>query len=391
MRNPKRQIAPWVIAVLLAMACGSLTERVTATHLAPAITASAWKPAAQRRVTALRPLRPAPGVEDSDVEPLVEAQQLRCADAWRARLRRRRGQMGVPRTPDDAFEHALLTMRLSLSAPEDARREVTAARQRWPASVELAWLAAIHCSEGAQCTAAWRHLAFLEPDNAAVWLLAMGTALRKHDRPGYQEALQRAAAARIFEPHHGMVFLHARAAIASLPMPASCLTPRALASMQKNFGRPPTAADWADFDAVNAEFAYGTTPGYGALKPCGARSHPSGTVRHDCIALLSLIATGNTLFDQKLAWHMLLDLSPGGADGVRYRERWRQVSWLTQEMWLHQGIPAGEITRQWTQGEVATVLARAMAEGHWPPPPGWEPDDAAVVRALSGSGPPPGP
>ncbi|WP_166211524.1 hypothetical protein [Cognatiluteimonas telluris] len=123
MRNPKRQIAPWVIAVLLAMACGSLTERVTATHLAPAITASAWKPAAQRRVTALRPLRPAPGVEDSDVEPLVEAQQLRCADAWRARLRRRRGQMGVPRTPDDAFEHALLTMRLSLSAPEDARRE----------------------------------------------------------------------------------------------------------------------------------------------------------------------------------------------------------------------------------------------------------------------------
>lgn len=388
-----RRVAILMIAAVLAGAYGALGDGAIPTGVAHA----AGSPQL-RRVTAPRTApagtsRQAPNIAVDNQEPGIDPQQARCMDDWRQQLRQRREALASPTTADMAIEHALLTMELSFqpqyAGRGDTERELTTARMRWPDNVELAWLGAQQCTTEAACQAAWQHLASLEPDNAEVWLMAMAAAAQKHDEAAYEEALRAGAASHVYDPHHGLVFLHARAAMAGLPVPDSCQTPAQIASLRRELGRQPTAADWMDVDAVTMEGVASSEP-FGGLRSCRASSHPSGVHREDCIALLSLVATGDTLLDRKLALHMLVDLNPGGVDGVQLRERYRRVSWLVQQTWFRQTIPEGEIARQWTQGEAATVLARAIAEGRWPPPAGWHPDDAAALRVLMHRQGPPG-
>ena len=370
----RKSIAILAIATVLALACWWLVDRhAVAGHAPPAQHAQRSSPAVADPAAARTSIR-ASNIAAPDPDPDAAARQSDCMHDRRAQLQHRRAQLGSPATPDAAIEYAFLT---SLSAPDmapgETARELTAASERWPANVELAWLAAHHCPRAA-CASAWRHLAALEPDNAAVWLMAMADTTRAHDQAGYEQALQRAGAARVYDPHDGLVFLHARAVLAALPVPERCRTPGQLASLRQELGRTPTADDWADLESVNTEAALGGAD-HGGLQGCRATAQPSGTRRQDCIALLSLVASGRTLGDQALALHMLLALEPDAAGTSQLRERYRRVRWLIRQTRLARGIPPGALIQQWTQGEVATLQARAIAEGRWPPPADWLPDD----------------
>jgi hypothetical protein len=385
----RRRVAMLVVAAaVVGVACWSLGDRASIALAARATTpshsvvvATAHVPAAGRPQQA-----PSDPATDAVADTVVGTAQAYCMDDRRRQLQQRRAQLGVPGSPDTVVEDAVLTWQASpgMPAQQEAARALIAGSRRWPTNIELAWFSALGCVTDADCKDAWRHLASLEPDNAAVWMMAMATARRTHDAPAYEQALRRAGAARVYQPHHGLVFLHARAALAGLAVPDRCRTPEQLAAMRRDLGRTPTAADWADLEAGALEAAMGG-PGYSELKACRASAHPAGSDRQDCIALLSLIATGNTLVDQKLALHMLLELAPESPEGDRdLRERYRQLAWLIEQTRIPRQMPAGYPAQLWMQGEVATLQARAIAEGRWPPPADWLPADAESCALIRG-------
>jgi hypothetical protein len=384
----RRRAALLAIAVVLVGACGwMLGDRIPPTASARA-TVQARPPdtMAGRTPAARRARRGAIVAAAADRETAEDTAQAHCMDDRRWQLQQRRAQLGAADSPDTVIEAAMLAQRsLDPAAHTAAARELQAGSQRWPENIELAWFNAHGCESDASCEEAWRNLASLEPDNAAVWLIALAAASRRHDARAYKEALRRAGAARVYQPHHGLVFLHARAALAALPVPDSCRTPQQLASLQRELGRAPTAADWADLEAGAMEAAMGGAT-YGGLKACQASANPRGGDRQDCVAVLSLIATGNTLVDQQFALHMLLKLDPGApGDGRDLRERYRQLAWLIEQTRIQRQMPAGYPAQLWMQGEVATLQARAIAEGRWPPPADWLPADAesrALIRGM---------
>ncbi|MDQ3057724.1 MAG: hypothetical protein M3Q96_08360, partial [Pseudomonadota bacterium] len=155
-------------------------------------------------------------------------------------------------SPDKAITHAFVTLLLSSASSNPdpgaaAAQEFRAARERWPENLELAWFNIQHCVEARGCNrnADWRHLQRLDPENAAVWMLAMQAAIQRKDDVGFEQALQRAADARAYDPRHGTTFLHVRQVLLSFPMPASCQHADTAAELEKTFGRPARAIDWA--------------------------------------------------------------------------------------------------------------------------------------------------
>ncbi|HST45796.1 MAG TPA: hypothetical protein VLK29_11305, partial [Luteimonas sp.] len=167
-------------------------------------------------------------------------------------------------------------------------------------------------------------------------------------------------------------------------MPASCLDAATLDGLRTVFGRPATARDIADLDAMTMERAE-WTPAHAAVSGCVDPGLDDATRRH-CIALLGRVATGDTLIDQLVALSALIRLHPAGVAQDALRERYRQVQWLGEQ---GATVPpdAGFIARRIADGEVAAIRGVLQARGDWPAPDGWLPA-GPDARALIVTGRP---
>lgn len=316
--------------------------------------------------------------------------QSRCMRDRVRQLRLEHERLHNPETPGQAIDHALLTQMLSLWGTDSAStagiaavgRELRAARRHWPDSLELAWFSMRNCSESLGCDREdeWNHLASLDPDNTAVWMLAMDMASRRHDDDAYVQALHRAATAKFYDSRFGMIFLHAQPLLTSSPRPDECQHPDTIAQLTDLLGHAPDASDLANVEASTLEFAFGM-PAFGPLSGCALESSAMNAQRRrDCTALLSRIAAGDTLMEQYVALRYLIPLAGDGPEGLALRERYRQLRWLTTEV-PRTHLPADYFTRLWVDGEVALLREAAIAQHRWPPPSDWLPDDARS-RAL---------
>lgn len=315
-----------------------------------------------------------------------------CYRDYRQSLRDYRDRLGLARNADEAVDRMLLDMLAADPGPgvfEQLARGYRAARQRWPDDLELSWLALDHC--GKDCDAEVRHLLTVDPDNAAAWMAAMSASRSDHDEAGFAYALQRAASAKIYDSRMGVIFLHARTLFARAPVPDSCLTPQSLAGLRRDVGREPTNDDRIDIMAFALEAAIGM-PALSGMTACIPRpSAPSlpDTQRRQCAALLSRVARGDTLAEQKIAVSGLLRLETDPARLSQLRERYRQLQWL-QTVSFGKPLPEHYATRVWSQGEVNTMQAIAIERGLWPPPPDWLPDDPQARALILGEPPPSG-
>lgn len=320
----------------------------------------------------------------AEVATTTAPQQAHCSQRRVQQLRLASERLRNPATPEQAIQHALLSQILSLrGAPADpgidarsAGLELRAARRRWPDNLELAWSSVRYCSEGLGCDreTEWSHLATLDPDNGAVWMLAMGMALQRHDDAAYGQALHRAAGAKFYDSRIGTTFLHIRPLLASLPQSDECWGQENTAQLTELIGHAPSASDWADIEASSLELALGM-PGLAELSGCRPQAPTmSAQRRRDCMSLLSQIAAGETLLEQNIALRWLIPLTGDGPEGMALRERYRRLLWLwTQVPRTH--MAADYFSRLWADGEVAMQMEAAIAQHRWPPPPDWLPDD----------------
>lgn len=331
---------------------------------------------------------------DSRDAPGTGPDSIRCSQERLRRLQTRLDDLKHPATPDQVIQHVLLTIMLSLQVPDETgpgrvARELDAARRRWPDNLDLAWLSAQHCREQSGCDhdAALRHLLALDPENAAAWLLAMQTARLRGDDAGYGRLLHRAAASSIYDPRIGVIFLQARVLLASMPQPTYCVDQANAVELTRLLGHAPTTDDWAVAGASLLESALGL-PAYGGLSGCNDSSQPLPVARRrDCIALLARVADGDTLLEQNLALGLLIRLTGDGPGHAQLRERYRRLRWLWTQV-----PPSGSpdySARIWADGEVAALRELAIAQGRWPPPPDWLPnDDRSRALIVSGRLPP---
>lgn len=335
----------------------------------------------------------------AELGTFADPRQARCNQHRTRQLRLARERLRSPATPEQAIDHVLLTQMLSLwGLPADsaanaraAGLELLAARRRWPDNLELAWSSMRYCSQSLGCDreAEWNHLAALDPDNAAVWMLAMDMASQRHDDKAHRQALHRAAGAKFYDSRAGTTFLHARPLLASLERPDRCEGQDTLAQLAELIGHAPSASDWADVEASNLELAFGI-PELSSLSACGPQAPAMDAQRRrDCMALLSRIAAaGDTVIEQYVALRFLIPLAGDGPEGIALRERYRRLRWLwTQVPRTH--MPADYFSRLWADGEVAMLTEAAIAQHRWPPPPDWLPDDErSRMLIVSGSLPP---
>ncbi len=310
--------------------------------------------------------------------------QVRCRRQRTQQLRLARERLRSPATPGQAIQHALLSQMLALRAPpvdaEASARGVDsewrAARHRWPDNLELAWSSMRNCDQTRGCDpeAEWRHLATLDPDNAAVWMEAMELATRRHDDSAYDEALHRAATAKFHDSRIGTTFLHLQPLLASLPHPDACRNQSDVAELTGLLGHAPSASDWAGVEASSLEFAFGI-PAYGSLSGCSLEAPAmSAQRRRDCMALLPRVAAGYTLLEDNIALRFLIPLAGDGADGMALRERYRRLRWLWTQL-PRTRMPKDYFSRLWADGEIALLTEAAIAQHLWPPPPDWLPAD----------------
>lgn len=326
-----------------------------------------------------------------------------CAKASRGRLQAIRSALDPARSAEDAFAHAVLGELLALGASgpgapdalQRAAQDATAWQRlarRWPGDLDIAWRAATTCSPRLGCDedAALRHLLAAESDNAAAWLLAMRAAWNRGDPVAYDAALARAAASPRYAPRTGSVFLRLQPLLAAAPLPSTCIRADGAAALSASLGRAATAEDWAGVEALSMEFAFGNAFDYGSLSGCA----PSGTDmparrRGDCIAVLSWLADGDTLVERHIALPLLVRLGGDTPQGRTWRERYRQLLYLRQQV-PPRGLLPGEPARLLAIGEVEALRQQAIAQGAWPPPADWLPADPRQRMLVTHGRLPPG-
>jgi hypothetical protein len=312
-----------------------------------------------------------------------------CDNDFKSELQAYRAELGPARTADEALDQLLLDT-LAMR-PEDWMTGTpwltfAEASKRWPNDVDLAWIGFDRCGEFCDRTAAARHLVAVDPDNTATWMVAMADARERGDENAFDKALQRAAGAKVYDPRGGIVFLHARRLLEQVPLPDSCLSP--IASLAAAFGQRYDDDERKDLMADGLEAAT-TTFAWAGISACNPKAFPlSGTQRRQCQAVLSRVASGDSLSEQVLAVRQLLLFENDVPRQRELRERYRQLRWLmTQAMPDAGSIQSRYLVQKWSQGEVMALTKLAVDRRQWPPPADWLPNDGARY-VITGEPPP---
>jgi hypothetical protein len=387
----------WIAAILIALALlavvawrnendSSRESRVATTPASRTATATVADSSDQRAAATSTMAASTVAAADAGNMSALKA----CDLDFRRNSRGYRDQLGPARSADEAIDRLLLDF-VATDPSEwmsgELGDEYRAASERWSNDVDLAWLALDFCNVDCDRDAHIRHLLSVDPDNAAAWMVAMDTARQQKDQHGFDSALREASRAKIYDPRIGVAFLHLRRQLAHVPRPDSCQGQQWNSEMQRDLGRAPTDADLLDSMAGAVEMGI-ALPSFSGLSGCKDTAWPLTEKRRKrCIALLSRVATGDTLIEQMLANVLLIKLQPDAEKLARLRERYRQLRWL-MSIAQQKPFPENHFARMYADGEVDMLQTIALERGQWPPPPDWLPDDPRSHALITGEPPP---
>ena len=295
-------------------------------------------------------------------------------------LERTLAQLPAATTVEDALGRALV--RSTLVDPHETSRELAALARQWPDDPRVAWMGLNVCRKDRQCDdAAWiRRLLAVDGDNAQAWLVAMETAVRRHDDAGVALALRRAAQAPRYAPPDGMSFKFAWPIFRRAGTPQSCLDSLS-GDLAETLGFPSTAEDWADIWAQGLEMAQ-TGLGVSVVTECDPRTRRLSTARReDCITALRRMALGRQFTTAQVATKYLI-LLLGPRDSAPWREHYRRLRYLHAVLIAGLSPPRGFLHDLAAEGEIAVWQAHARANGLWPPPADWLPENDAARRLI---------
>lgn len=242
------------------------------------------------------------------------------------------------------------------------------------------WVEALRCpAASADCDPgpALRRLQQLEPDNAAVWLLAL-QARNRDDAAAADAVLQRAASARQYRLFNTEYAQETTQLLLRVPGPAigACTAAR----MRPETGFAGTQAGAIGFLAQDFVSAL-PTPVFTELSELCAQPPPRR--RQACIDVLSRVATdADDVASRGLATALLVGSIPDDSDAL-WRERLRRHRWLALRLSESADrLRAEQPLRLLREGEIPgfeSWLAETGQAGV--PPPDWLPPDPGS-RAL---------
>ncbi|MDQ3039727.1 MAG: hypothetical protein M3Q51_05900, partial [Pseudomonadota bacterium] len=170
-------------------------------------------------------------------------------------------------------------------------------------------------------------------------------------------------------------------------MPATCGGADVQQQLQElmQWGKPVTALDWVLMQASLQEGV--TFPPYSGLwRKCRDSEEAPLTAaqQEGCLQLGSRIAEGDTLREQIVGVRLMVELTTDTPQGPRWRERYRNQSWMMDQPVTLQA----QVTltpEQIATGEVKSMEEALQRRGRWPAPAGWLPRDAEA-RSLNKTG-----
>ena len=271
---------------------------------------------------------------------------------------------------------------------EDASRRIEQAWLQEPDDHQARWLAMMRCVSPETCMRVEEALTQAEPTNMVVWLQAMEHARKRGDHAAMAVAFERAAAVTDFDAHAGSTMLLVVDAYKGLPVPESCKDPRVQRFMDAVLqGLAGKAGEEISQLALFAETQ--SFPSYFALQEYCAHSEMPMTDgrRSACMRIYALMADrGVSFMDQSTALTNAVKLSNGEPDEAQWRERYRQYQWL-KEHYTNGRMHLNPIDA--TLDEMGAVRANLQAQGKWPPPADWLPNDEPARSLIQNGRPPP--
>lgn len=261
------------------------------------------------------------------------------------------------------------------------------AARKAPDDAAVAWMEATACPDTAQhCSrdGAMQRLIRLEPDNAAVWLLAAEWAATAGDTAALEAYLAQAGRTRRHDLHYGEGPNALLRALERVRIPPR--SPEQEQAIRAVLDLPPQAVlsddDVRTVWASMADAAW--LPSFsGVARAC----HPDTTSqRAACIGAYTVMADSDTMAARAIALARMVQLTQGTDSSPPWRERFRRYLWL-----LDQGQPEPLTTylrAWWAQGEAPAREAWWAAQGQ-AVPADWLPENPRYRAMVLGQPPPP--
>ncbi|HEX7341388.1 MAG TPA: hypothetical protein VF269_03835 [Rhodanobacteraceae bacterium] len=276
----------------------------------------------------------------------------------------------LPDVPDFISYHALLTR----------------AAQATDAGPAITWARLVDCDAKAMDCPNGKALAELEkqaPDNAAVWLMALGQAVHDDHHHAARTVLLKAAAASRYDDYRGINMQALTMAVDTLPPPANL------------YSGKHAAADSAA--GVRALLVFGQgglepIPGFHAVARQCAKDKIDATQRATCLQLGKTLAWGSSPLARSLGLHLQQTLSADADARQQAREAWRNLAWqihnfsrLTFLAPRDQKIAALLLQLARQGGTRMSLILAALRVEHIPvdAPIGWQPGQPAPASTSS--------
>ncbi|GAB1406652.1 hypothetical protein MASR1M8_05710 [Thermomonas brevis] len=290
-------------------------------------------------------------------------------------------------TPGDAEEWGTdAALRIGELRLAKSRRHLLHAASLAPGDMRIQWLAATQCEGEPGCGQALGSLLAKDPDNMAGWLHELARARTANDEQAALRALHGAANAKYYEPFHRIANTLLIDAYADVPEPAQCRTTEAKASFARVLGE---GREFSVLDHVAAMSSLvNMFPSFGGLAQlCGSGDGAPlpKAVRGSCMKVLGRLADAPYLIERAVGLAAMARLTADDKDGATWRERYRQFRWMQQQM-SDPKVQALLRPEDYLLEEANTMQAILQAEGRWPPPTDWQPEDErARSRVRAGS------
>lgn len=280
------------------------------------------------------------------------------------------------------------SQRMMIQRQAEARRAFLHAAELAPKDPDVLWLAATQCGYEEECRGVQAALLAAEPDNMAAWQWEVVWAQMRKDPEASARAFEAAAAATRLDAHVGAIHEAMLDAYGGLPVPGACASAQARAAM-----RAATGYD-RDFSMVDWALMLGGL--LGPIQPIGilrqnclpdAVEAAGKKRRANCNAILARLADGGSLIERAVALDVMVQLSVGSSDAARWRERYRELRWISEQM-ADPDIQALLQPEDHSLEEADSIRAALEACDRWPPPADWLPQDERA-RSLILTGRPP--
>jgi hypothetical protein len=194
------------------------------------------------------------------------------------------------------------------------------------AGAAVNWVRLVDCDAKADAcpnTAALDQLLSQAPDNAAVWMIKLGTDARNMKQDAAREDLRKAAAAKLYDDYTGSSLKALATTVGTLPPPAGSFDPARKAGA-------------AGMQTVLVFGIAGTQPqpGLQLIAKLCENAREDASIKADCLSLGKLLEWGSSPLGRSLGLHLREVLSDDPAQQQEAREARRNLVWQVQNFGL---------------------------------------------------------